>query len=212
MRTAPPRVEARPVGRPPTTTREAVLEAALAVGLGELSIRKLAAALSVAPSSIYMYYASREALVADALQLALSRLRLPAPQADDWRAFVEAFTDAIARHRAANPAYLTYFLKGLDASLVQRRIVEQFVEGMAAYGIGREDALWLIRKIGSLTLVYAAEATHAAGTKRQPASDFKDEAIFTTSDAERNFHELLTLVLEAFKTRLGAAGAGDGHA
>ena len=89
-------------------TRKRVLRAALAhadkLGLEELSMRKLAEVLRVAPMALYRHVANKDDLIDAMIDVVFSEIELPARD-DAWRTAMRhravAVRDALERHRWA---------------------------------------------------------------------------------------------------------------
>ena len=96
----------RPARRP--LTRKRVLRAAMVQadrgGLEELTMRKLADALHVAPMALYRHVANRDDLVDAMIDVVFSEIEVPSP-AVDWRTAMRrrgiSLRDALLRHRWA---------------------------------------------------------------------------------------------------------------
>jgi AcrR family transcriptional regulator len=89
-------------------SRDRVLRAAIAQadggGLGELSMRKLAEVLEVAPMALYRHVANKDDLIDAMIDVVFSEVDLPAP-GGDWRTAMRqraiALRDTLSRHRWA---------------------------------------------------------------------------------------------------------------
>lgn len=100
---------AQPIGatRKPLS-RKRVLRAAMAhadkLGLSELSMRKLAEVLGVAPMALYRHIANKDDLIDAMIDVVFTEIELPAPDAE-WRAAMRqraiSVRDALERHRWA---------------------------------------------------------------------------------------------------------------
>ena len=101
------RALASKAGRRPLS-RKRVLRAAIAhadrYGLEELSMRKLAEVLRVAPMVLYRHVANKDDLIDAMIDVVFSEIEPPAPEAD-WKAAMRqraiAVRDALSRHRWA---------------------------------------------------------------------------------------------------------------
>ena len=101
-----PAATTRPARRP--LTRKRVLRAAMVQadrgGLEELTMRKLADALHVAPMALYRHVANRDDLVDAMIDVVFSEIEVPSP-AVDWRTAMRrrgiSLRDALLRHRWA---------------------------------------------------------------------------------------------------------------
>lgn len=88
--------------------RKRILRAAMSQadrgGLEDLSMRKLADTLGVAPMALYRHVTGRDDLVDGMIDIVFGEIELPAP-GDDWRTAMRrraiAVRDALARHRWA---------------------------------------------------------------------------------------------------------------
>jgi AcrR family transcriptional regulator len=89
-------------------TRKRVLRAAMAhadrLGLSELSMRKLAEVLGVAPMALYRHIANKDDLIDAMIDVVFTEIELPARDAD-WRTAMRqraiSVRDALERHRWA---------------------------------------------------------------------------------------------------------------
>ncbi|MFH8866757.1 TetR/AcrR family transcriptional regulator [Streptomyces griseus] len=81
-------------GRPPSLTRAAIAEAALAEGVATFSMPGVAARLGVGHSTLYRCVDNREALVRLAVELVAERTVWPSA-GPAWRALLTGFADAL---------------------------------------------------------------------------------------------------------------------
>ena len=96
----------RPARRP--LTRKRVLRAAMVQadrgGLEDLTMRKLADALHVAPMALYRHVANRDDLIDAMIDVVFSEVEVPSPEVD-WRTAMRrrgiSLRDALLRHRWA---------------------------------------------------------------------------------------------------------------
>ena len=101
-----PAATTRPARRP--LTRKRVLRAAMVQadrgGLEELTMRKLADALHVAPMALYRHVANRDDLIDAMIDVVFSEIEVPSPEVD-WRTAMRrrgiSLRDALLRHRWA---------------------------------------------------------------------------------------------------------------
>lgn len=213
----------RVVGRPPSLTIDRILDAAVQIGLDQLTIRRLAAALGVAPSSIYEYFPSRDAIVAGAIRRSVSGLTLRDPTGIGWRDYVTDFAASIVENRVQHPEYIRFHVDGNDTAAILAEVIRQFVDAMGSYGCGMPDALWLLRRLGPLTMSAAiglhrsrtlaargidpAAADSLAGLGAVLGESGLETArtIVDSSDADAVFAEELALLLDRFETRVAAS-------
>lgn len=93
--------------RRPRLDRETILAAATELvardGLDGLSMRRLAAALGVAPMATYRHFADRAAIVDALIDAAATGIRIPAPSGD-WRTDLSGIARALRVTLMAQPA------------------------------------------------------------------------------------------------------------
>ncbi len=212
------------VGRRAILTESMIIEAALDIGLEVLTIRKLAAALGVAPSSIYEYFASREVLIEAAVRHSLDDYDMVTPQGIGWRQYVTEFATTIVQRRIDHPEYIRFHIDGKDTTAIMAVLIRDFLGNLASYGFSSSDALWLLRRLGPLTLSASIEIVRLRGSAARgldPAHSEATEAmraelsetdmalvedILSGADAEVMFGEGLELLLDRFAARVAAPG------
>lgn len=157
---APRSRKARPrtAGQRAGVTRDAVLDAARALaereGIDGVSMRRIAAALGVAPNALYSYFPSRTAILDAVLDAVLGELALPAPRAD-WR---EALVALMAASRATvlrHPTLVPLFLARPGGPSAMR-LGEATLRELARGGITGADAVEAMRALLVYTLGFAA--------------------------------------------------------
>lgn len=218
----------RKVGRRAILTESMIIEAALDIGLEVLTIRKLAAALGVAPSSIYEYVSSREDLVERAVRHSLTGLGMLSPEGIGWRHYVTEFAATIVQRRIDHPEYIRFHIDGKDTSAIMAVLIRDFLSSLAGYGFSSSDSLWLLRRLGPLTLSASIEIVRLRGAAARgldPAHSEATEAmrrelsetdmalvedILSGADAEVMFGEGLELLLDRFSARVGKVQTGQG--
>ncbi len=161
---APPRV-----GRPPSLSTQAIIAAALEIGLDKVSFKQLAARLGVNVATIYRYVRNRnELLRLAAFQLTLSR-RLPDQEHAHWSQLAMHYAEEMFETFMKEPELVGEFLKGSIGPHVEIDVLDQFLGAMGRYGFSPEEGLLLHRAIGTFTIgaatgVIAVKARQAAGT------------------------------------------------
>ncbi|MGW0252140.1 TetR family transcriptional regulator [Nocardia goodfellowii] len=101
---------ARP--RVPLLSRERIRESALTLidrdGLGELSMRKLAAELGVQAASLYGHYPTKDDLLDDIAHLIMSRVDASAFEHESWRDALVSWARSFRAALAAHPNFVPY--------------------------------------------------------------------------------------------------------
>src|SRR3954463_11403919 len=111
----PPRQRSRPRGRPtgPGLSRELVLQTAVRVadaeGIDAVTLRRLADALGVHPTSIYNHVSSKEAILDGVVEKLFVEANPPLT-VTDWREWMRGFAAAMRRIALAHPGAFVVFL------------------------------------------------------------------------------------------------------
>ena len=191
----------RPRGRPRQIDRQRIVEAALEIGLENLTMRRVAAHLGVHPSALNYHVPSREALleaVAETvLEIAIDDSWTPVDRAP-WQAWVRAFAAEYRRILRAHTPLATYF---------------RFAAGPGAGGLEQFD-----RFLGSLFRAGFDERTVALATTFVAQVVFmsvRDELMASGGphpqdiEFERNLEEVPDDQLRHIRRLLEGGGHGD---
>lgn len=149
--------------RRPVLTRAVVLEAAIdfvdRYGLGELSMRKLGAALQVEGMALYRYVRSRDALLDAMVDRVMDQLYadpdvLLRPE-DDWQDFLRRIAAGVRRVALTHPELFPLVATRppeapwIRPPLRSLRWVEGFLAGLLARGFSEDAAIYAYRAFGS---------------------------------------------------------------
>lgn len=138
-------------GRPPLTSREAILDAALEIGLDAATTTAVAAHLGVDQSTLYRHIGSVEDMLDGAAAVAITRGDWPEP-GDDWAEYLRACAKTMWAMFRANPglAQRLRLMSTVPAELVtQSYVVVQYLT--ARLGIGLREAALIVDTIGDMT-------------------------------------------------------------
>ncbi|WP_299037828.1 TetR/AcrR family transcriptional regulator [uncultured Pseudokineococcus sp.] len=170
--------------RPPGLSRAAVLDAALDIvdrrGIGDLSMRKLGAALHVEAMALYRYVQSREALldglvdrVMDDLYADPSTLLRPE---DDWRDFLQRVAAGVRRIAQQHPQLFPLVATRPPAApwirppLRSLRWVEGFLSGLQERGFTEDGAIYAYRAFATFLVGHLLLEVSARGVDPVPAA------------------------------------------
>lgn len=178
-------------GRPPLTSREEILTAALALierdGWEKLTIRRLAAALGVGATTLYHHVRDKEDLLVQVLDhyaKQIPRSELPADPRDRIVAAATVMHDELARRPWAVDLLTADDLMGESALWM----VEAILGGARDCGCTPEEAVDLYRHVWYYTV---GELLVRAHSHRRRANDDRPtyrDTVFTTLDAGRLPH------------------------
>ncbi|TYB65265.1 TetR family transcriptional regulator [Nonomuraea sp. PA05] len=134
-------------GPKPRLSREKIVKAAVELGIEQVSIGAVAAALGAAPASLYRYIDSLDDLVAAAVETVLAATPLPSPERG-WRAYLEEEA-AIRLQLLTRYAGLVPEGSAGLAGVAGRRF-EQLVQGLVGLGFPVEEAVLAVDAVVDL--------------------------------------------------------------
>jgi AcrR family transcriptional regulator len=138
------RPRARPGGDGSLLTRELILHTAIQVadadGGDAITLRRIAEALGVHPTSIYNHVPSKEAIIDGMIDTLLAEADLPA-EVPDWRAWIREIAFAVRRVARAHPGAFTIFLRHAGAGPLAARHVEAALDAFRREGCSVEQAV-----------------------------------------------------------------------
>jgi AcrR family transcriptional regulator len=137
--TAPKRL-----GRPPSLSREQIVEAGLELldrqGLEALTLRRLGEQLGVTPMALYSYFAGKDDLVDAILDHAAEEVRLP-PREGTWEDQMRALMREARRVLARHPSALGVRLRRPLLSPGPLRVTEAGLQILLEAGFTRKQAV-----------------------------------------------------------------------
>ncbi|MEU0989996.1 hypothetical protein [Streptomyces sp. NPDC005953] len=198
-------VSRRRPGPKPRLSRERIVDAALGLGIEQVSINAVASALGAAPASLYRYIDSLDDLLLSALEKAFANAPLPGGE-QGWRNYLE--TEARTRFELLTryAGLLTDGATGLEMAAVRR--FEQLVQGLVPLGFGIDDAVLAVDAVLDLIHDGAAQIAHlrARGHQEPDAQPFEAPevraAFRRVQDApHEHLWRKLTIVLDGLAVR-----------
>lgn len=176
-----------PSGRPPRTSREAILKAAQRLidrdGWEQLTIRRLAAEIGTSPGTVYYHVRDKDDLLVQLLNEYAEQFLLPHPRLPgDPRERIVAAATLMHDGLAARPWVVEVItaddLLG-DAALW---LVESIVDGAVEAGAGPEAAVHLYRQIWYYTAGEILIRAHRNRRQHQRDGPSYREQVFTRID------------------------------
>lgn len=147
-----------PRGRPRRLELEQVLEAALAVGLQQLTMAAVADRLGVGKAVLYGYVSNREELVRLATAFASRRHHFPADRGQPWPTWVLEYARALFEMLTMKGELLETWLSGGQSHFVEIDAGEMWLAALTTRGFSGEDALQLRHAVSHLVIGSAAAA------------------------------------------------------
>lgn len=154
-------------GRPPRTSREQMLEAALELlqeGSNRLSIRNLAERLGTAPTSIYNYFTNKEALLNALAERALKELWIDCTNKGEWEKSLRNWMNRSRTLLVNNPELIQLIgLVAASTPIVEK--VEQLADLLRPLGFSAkqsaEQAQSLLWEVVGFSLLEIGASTPA---------------------------------------------------
>lgn len=197
------------MGRPPRISRQAVVDAAVEVGLDEVSMQAVARRLGVTTPALYSHVAGRAELVALARTALAERLGAVSSDASGWREWLADFAHAVRRDLSGSAASLVGDLRVPGAPVT---VGEPGLRLLIAEGLSPAEAarcVWLVFRLAltagpaPAALAGYVDATGAAlDGDDLPATRAVHDAL--VGDDGDTFSFDLDVVLDGIATRIGA--------
>jgi AcrR family transcriptional regulator len=199
---ANPKPRSQPRGRPRRLSLEQIIDAALNIGLEDMTVQKVADALGVARAVLYNYVGSREELAQIATANLANAHPFPKDIGQPWDAYVRDYAGALHAFFSRHGTLVKSYVDGALGPLIQTEGAEMWLSVLTREGFTGTEALRLQEAIEAVVLGSALNRAHALALTRAGESY---AAIAREAVAKRG-HEALPLVsrhVEAF------AGKGD---
>ncbi|MGH8530919.1 MAG: TetR/AcrR family transcriptional regulator [Nevskiales bacterium] len=157
------------VGRPPRVSAQAIIAAAIELGLEDVTLRQVADRLGIGIATLYRHVSSRDEMVRlAAFQITLKRA-LPESGAAHWSELATRYAESLYESFLAEPQLIGELLKGRLGPHAEVDVLEQFLTAMSRHGFTTLASVQLFHAIGMVTIGAAAgqiglQASEAAGT------------------------------------------------
>ena len=190
-----------------TISREDIVAAAVRIvtadGEEDLSIRKLAASLGVAPMSLYRHVRDKDDLLDEVVDRLLAGAWRPAAAEDDWQAWVAEAASRLREFLVSQPAALHVYLSHPVVSPAAVDRMTAMMRVLRRSGIDEETARSAYGAVHTYTIGFAA--LEASRARQAPGGEHADRlarqlAAYTTT---RQFIDGLRYLLEGVSARAG---------
>lgn len=164
--------ERRAVGRPSVVSLDTILDAATEIGLGEVTLRRVAQKLGVGAATLYRHVSGRDELVRlAAFRLALAQRQPAASDAEaaHWSHVVLAYADSLRDVFLGEPQLINELLAGRLGPEAEVVFLEPFLQRLSDCGVPVSEGMRLHNAVAMLAIGAAAGATgvRAAGGTAQ---------------------------------------------
>lgn len=191
-------------------SRAQVVDAATKIvqrgGYAQMTIRGLAAELSVAPMSLYRHVRDKDDLLSEVVDRLLAEAWRPAADPADWRPFIAEAAERLRAFLVDQPAGLYVYLRHPVVSPAAIERMDMMLEVLHKAGFGDDEGYRAYASIQTYTIGFAAlQASRTAWTPPPDEEDglFVRLSAFTTA---RQFTEGLGYLLDGFERRAKLPG------
>lgn len=140
----------RSVGRPARISRDEIADAALAIGLRDVTLKSIAARLGVDHSSLYRHVSNRDDLVFAAADRAIATLDWER-DSNDWRTYISAAAEAVWDLYQQNPG-LAEAIRTMDRTPPAGiRAFSRACFHLETHGFAMEDAALIMDSVMDMT-------------------------------------------------------------
>lgn len=168
---SPQKLRARSIGRPPKTSREAIVEGVIALLTrnpdANVSVHQIAREIGLSSMAIYNYFANRDELMQAVTQRLMSECAVEVSDAAPWREKIMAWSRAVRLHFRRYP-YLVNFLTWEEHySVAWLRTTALIPEALRSTGLSdralTQVSTWVTGSImGAINFeLWAAKGQHA---------------------------------------------------
>ena len=192
--TQPPAAPAKRAGRPRRLTTSQLVEAAIALGLEDLTMSALAERLGVRVAVLYNYVKGREELIGLAARHAISTQPFPEDVGQSWRDYALAYARAAYDLFRSDAQLLPLMINGKLSPAIKIDSVESWLETMTKHGFAAAEALSILKAIDTLVMGSAVLASHA----RSYAADYPASVRDTVNSRPPAELPLLVANLDSF--------------
>lgn len=151
----------RGVGRPRRLTLDQILNAALELGLDDLTMTQLAQRLGVSVTVLYGYVRNREDLVKAALARATLEHEFPDDSGQHWSDYMAGHAGALHDMLTLNSQLISAFMQGGLGPHSQVERAEAWLAALGRRGFPPAQAADLHRAVGQLVIGCAVARLHA---------------------------------------------------
>ncbi|MGH8453857.1 MAG: TetR family transcriptional regulator, partial [Nevskiales bacterium] len=131
------------LGRPPRVNAQAIIQAAIEIGLDGVTLKQVADRLGVAVPTLYRHVRNRDELVRlAAFQITLSRA-LPADPGAHWSELARRYAESLFESFLAEPQLIGELLKGRLGPHAEVDVLEQFLAALAPHGFSAAEGAQL---------------------------------------------------------------------
>ncbi|TDD46036.1 TetR family transcriptional regulator [Nonomuraea terrae] len=184
----------RPRGQNAGLTRQAILQAALALadreGLKALSMRRIGRELGVEAMSLYQHVADKEALLDGLVEQLFTQAAPPLVKAASWQEGLRDYAYALLRTLLAHPRVIPLVVTRPAVTRQNLRIMETALETLRTAGFTLERALDMLYAVTGFVVGHVAmlapAGRPAAGAQPMPEVDPDETPLLAAATRARH--------------------------
>lgn len=181
-------------GRPPSITRERIVDAGIEMGLPNITFVGLAAALGVSHMALYKHVANLEALKAMVAEEIFTRWQIPrvdAGQRGELKEYLTLFATSVRLFVKAHPGLTPYVIRRLAATQPMLAKIDDHQSHIAqVYGITKAQARWLLATVAFHGIAVADTVYSVTGQPAEQAQRLAEE-IEMEAELDRGMRALI---------------------
>ncbi len=174
-----------------------IIETAIDLGLRELNMKALAAALDVNVVTLYRHVGSRDELMRIAVMHLMLQRQLNQGASEHWAELAVRYAGNLFELFRAEPGLLVELMNGNLQPHSEIDILEQFMQAMAEHGFSFEEGLSLHREIGLIVLGSALGITGMQAAQERGDS-WQDDFVETLEKRDESEVVAVRQVLDSF--------------
>ena len=188
----------RSVGRPRRLTLNQILDAALELGLEDLTMTQLAQHIGVSVTVLYGYVANRDYLLKAAIARAALNHEFPEDTGQHWSDYVAAYAGVLHDLLTADSQLVSSFMQGGLGAHTQVEQAESWMQALLKRGFPPEQAASLYRAVGQLIIGCAVARLHAKALEADGTSQSEQFhlAVQARADELQTLRQHLPALLE----------------
>jgi AcrR family transcriptional regulator len=217
MSTDPPEVDSelsgmgeqtRRMGRPPRISQAQIADAAVEIGLADLTLRAVADHLGVTIAALYHYIDGKDDLMRLAADRSATRLALPVDTGQHWSVWLLEWAVYNRAAFMADPVLLEQFLDGAISPTVIARGTETMLAGLVRQGFTATEALGAFELVSACAIGMAVTAIRDSRSEERGVLSPYDEVHRVATDAPTELPIMSALATEIRADRESRARAG----
>ncbi len=200
--------QVRRLGRPPRISRAQIADAALEIGLADLTLRAVADHLEVSVAALYHHIDGKDDLMRLAADRSATQLALPVDTGQHWSVWLLEWAVYNRAAFMADPVLLEQYLDGAISPAVIARGTETMLAGLVRQDFTVTEALGAFELVSACAIGMAVTAIREARSEERSGHSAYDEVHQAAADDPTELPLMSALAGEIRGDRESRARAG----